>query len=850
MDERSEHGSLESIISKTERLGWNKGKVKMEVNHSMEKRAKLLLIVFWVQVYGLPLDRQFKENPLRIGNFMGRAIDVDLSGDGPGLWKKYVKEVDGNGAQGELHPVYLSNEDKHQTEKVLEMLSVPNHSQILEDQPTIHLVSNLGISTVRGGLTLFWMKGVELEVIFVDKNVIAFLVYSDPPSSFWLFLAIYGPPTVSSRARFWGFLEDMANSFDGTWLAIGDFNSVGTIDEKIGGRKIGEGSSRSFRNFVYSVGAIDHDFSVPKFTWSNKRAGFPNIRERLDKGLCNQEWQCIFPKAGIKHLIASSSNHNPILLDTQREINGRARPFRFEAMWTKDVSSNEVVENVWQLQTRIKELEKRIAELQDQDPTRENLENEAALCLELDEWLEKEEVKWKQKSRELWLKEEDRNTKFFHLTTLVRRRRRNFIVEIRDDDGNRLCNMEEIRAYFTRKFVGVYQSAQPRVPANLDVLIQPCISTEENDEITRIPSEDEIKKIIFDMNPLKTPGPDGMPGFFYRHYWNIVGKQLVAATQNFFRDGWMLQKLTEALLEGYKSLQGAGMWDPPAVRRRSDMTVIGDRFFSTRAPAITKLFYADDVMLFCNAKMSEGLNEKLDTVVRRFWWSPKSDSQNYFTPMACAELCRPKDAGGLGFRRFEDINATLISKLVCWEDPWIPDRPDFKPCPSAQGINSSLVVSQLMTHSKTSWDINKLQELFDQESIEAILKIPLWKKNEPDKWEHGSVRRKTKAGILARRVVKWSLPNQGSLKINCHVAVGRSCAFIAVVVRNWRGSMVFALSKKVNTNVLVQAEAEAILWALYIASSIGHFHFVIESDSKLCIDAIIGRGSNIPLEDH
>ncbi len=44
------------------------------------------------------------------------------------------------------------------------------------------------------------------------------------------------------------------------------------------------------------------------------------------------------------------------------------------------------------------------------------------------------------------------------------------------------------------------------------------------------------------------------------------------------------------------------------------------------------------------------------------------------------------------------------------------------------------MVSQLMTHLKTSWDISKLHELFDQESIVAILKIHLWNKNKPDKW--------------------------------------------------------------------------------------------------------------------
>ena len=54
--------------------------------------------------------------------------------------------------------------------------------------------------------------------------------------------------------------------------------------------------------------------------------------------------------------------------------------------------------------------------------------------MELEEWQTREKIRLKQKSRELWLKEGDRNSKFFHASTLIRRRRNN-ISEIKLENG-------------------------------------------------------------------------------------------------------------------------------------------------------------------------------------------------------------------------------------------------------------------------------------------------------------------------------------------------------------------------------------------------------------------------------
>lgn len=129
---------------------------------------------------------------------------------------------------------------------------------------------------------------------------------------------------------------------------MGDFNCIKGSNEQRGAHCVTEGSVNSLKNFINNTGAIDLGFNGPSFTWSNKREGLVKIKERLDQRFCDQEWKTLFPKAGIRHLVNSNSDHNPILLDTHMENSNTICPFGFEAMWTRDESSREVVENTWQ----------------------------------------------------------------------------------------------------------------------------------------------------------------------------------------------------------------------------------------------------------------------------------------------------------------------------------------------------------------------------------------------------------------------------------------------------------------------------------------------------------------------
>jgi hypothetical protein len=428
-----------------------------------------------------------------------------------------------------------------------------------------------------GGVCLFWSTDFLVDVLEFNAITIAISIRDNVRS--WTLVGFYGPPYQQKHYKAWTNLLALLESIVGPWMCFRDFNMVFEAKEKVVGR-IGSASGTNYlRNLMFELGAVDLGFSGNRFTWHNKRWGNGCIRERLDRGITNILWRSEFPRANVLHLGAVNSDHCPLLIDTNPADVRCPRPFRFEAMWTGDPRCFDVIFEAWKrnfegidsfilfkkqfflaldlrkwnkavfghVQTRIDEFTRSIELIQREEPTEENINEEAHLLDGLNTWLGRNETLWRQKSRETWLKEGDRNSRFFHISSVVRRRR-NTIDAIRGDDGEWIVKVSDIKEFVVDKFQDLFAVEDISCPAELENLIPSMVTEDDNLLLCQIPSPREIKNIVFGMQSLKSPGPDGLPPLFYKKYWEVVGISVIKAVRDFFISGKMLKEVNYSFI--------------------------------------------------------------------------------------------------------------------------------------------------------------------------------------------------------------------------------------------------------------------------------------------------------------
>jgi endonuclease/exonuclease/phosphatase family metal-dependent hydrolase len=128
----------------------------------------------------------------------------------------------------------------------------------------------------------------------------------------WRFTGIYGQPSWGNKHITWDALRSLHGQMNFPWLAMGDFNEILFNYEKEGGRPRSQQAMQGFHDALRHCDLEDMGYVGELFTWRRVK-----IRERLDRGVVNEQWNDLFPFAKLVNSETTRSDHRPLLVDTE-----------------------------------------------------------------------------------------------------------------------------------------------------------------------------------------------------------------------------------------------------------------------------------------------------------------------------------------------------------------------------------------------------------------------------------------------------------------------------------------------------------------------------------------------------
>ncbi|KAJ9703126.1 hypothetical protein PVL29_004763 [Vitis rotundifolia] len=437
----------------------------------------------------------------------------------------------------------------------------------------------LPASGASGGILIIWdSKNLCREEVVIGSFSVSVKFSLDGCGSLWI-SAVYGPNSPSLRKDFWVELFDIYGLTYPLWCVGGDFNVIRRSSEKLGGSSLTP-SMKDFDSFIRECELLDPPLRNASFTWSNMQES--PVCKRLDRFLYSNEWGLLFPQGLQEALIRRTSDHWPIVMDTNPFMWGPT-PFRFENMWLQHTKFKENFRDwwsgfqgngweghkfMWRLQyvkAKLKEWNKfSFGELKEKKKSILNdlanfdaieqegglnpdlLSQRASRKGELEELILREEIHWRQKAKVKWVKEGDCNSKFYHKVANGRRNRK-YIKELENERGLVLKNAESITEEILHYFEKLYTNPTGE-SWGVEGLDWSPISEESALRLDSPFTEEEISKAIFQLDRDKAPGPDGFTIAVFQECWDVIKEELVRVFAEFHRSGIINQSTNASFI--------------------------------------------------------------------------------------------------------------------------------------------------------------------------------------------------------------------------------------------------------------------------------------------------------------
>nr|CCA66235.1 hypothetical protein [Beta vulgaris subsp. vulgaris] len=407
-----------------------------------------------------------------------------------------------------------------------------------------------------GGILTLWSKTfITVSSSHVSKNWIAVRGTISHLNWDCSLISIYNPCSVEERAVVWGEILEFWTTSKLPCLIIGDFNETLASNDR-GSLAISQSGSNDFRQFVQSLQLTEIP-TTERFTWFRG-----NSKSKLDRCFVNPEWLTHYPTLKLSLLNRGLSDHCPLLLNSSVR-NWGPKPFKFQNCWLSDPRCMRLVKDTWQksspmglvqklktvkkdlkdwnekvfgnIEANIKQLEHEINQLDkisnERDLDSFELEKKKKAQVDLWSWMKTKESYWSQQSRIKWLKQGDRNTKFFHVVASIRKHR-NSITSI-EVNGDKISEPEKIKLEAMKYFRKAFKEESYNRPL-LEGLDFKHLTEAQSADLIAPFSHEEIDKAVASCSSDKAPGPDGFNFTFIKKAWDVIKEEIYETVQEFW----------------------------------------------------------------------------------------------------------------------------------------------------------------------------------------------------------------------------------------------------------------------------------------------------------------------------
>ncbi|XP_057740500.1 uncharacterized protein LOC130957670 [Arachis stenosperma] len=356
----------------------------------------------------------------------------------------------------------------------------------------------------------------------------------------WRCSGIYGSPQFNKRVLLWDYLVAQSMIFQRPWIVLGDFNEV-KFSHESKGCQFSHQRADMFATLLGDTALFDLKTIGRRFSWLQSDHCPILVR-------CKSRPQ---PKGNRPfRFVATCATHpgyrdivNQSWWSSNRGIHGKLSEVQKNSLEFNSKLFGNIFVKKCELEQQINYLQKHL-EVVDSIYLRQK---EQHLLDDYNNSLVQEELLWFQKSREQWVRFGDRNTRFFHIQTLVRRKH-NKIHSLFLKDGVWKTDPEVLSQEAESFYKSLFCHLDDVDLGCLDDVPLPSLNEEACNNLTAPVTMEEVRTTVFHINSFKVLGPDGFQAFFFKEYWEIIGLDVWKMVKQAFFGVTLDPRMLETLL--------------------------------------------------------------------------------------------------------------------------------------------------------------------------------------------------------------------------------------------------------------------------------------------------------------